>query len=344
MGETGAHPSAEPAAEPAIAPGFDVHAMALFLDGRHRELRERTRRILSRPQFAYRYGLSRGRYRDLVMRWLRELADEGLGLVGFPAEFGGGNDPAGGVVVFETLAFGDLSLLVKFGVQFGLFGGAIAQLGTRELHVRYLHRVATLRLPGCFALTETGHGSNARDSQTSARYDPRARRFILRTPDDSARKDYIGNAAVHGREAVVFAQLEVGGQPRGVHALLVPIRDAAGRSRPGVRIEDCGEKLGLNGVDNGRLWFDDVHVPREALLDRFGGVAEDGTYASSIQDPSARFFAMLGALVQGRVSIAAAAVSATKSALTIAVRYGEHRRQFGPPGGEETPIALGADG
>ena len=58
----------------------------------------------------------------------------------------------------------------------------------------------------------------------------------------------------------------------GVHALVVPIRDQAGRVCPGVRIEDCGEKLGLNGVDNGRIWFDNVRVPREALLNRYGDV------------------------------------------------------------------------
>jgi acyl-CoA oxidase len=39
---------------------------------------------------------------------------------------------------------------------------------------------------------------------------------------------------------------------------------------PGVRIDDCGEKIGLDGVDNGRLWFDDVEVPWDALLDRHG--------------------------------------------------------------------------
>ena len=39
---------------------------------------------------------------------------------------------------FETLAFGDLSLLVKVGVQFGLFGGAILHLGTERHHERYL--------------------------------------------------------------------------------------------------------------------------------------------------------------------------------------------------------------
>jgi acyl-CoA oxidase len=123
-----------------------------------------------------------------------------------------------------------------------------------------------------------------------------------------------------------------------VHALLVPIRDARGRPRPGVAIEDCGEKMGLNGVDNGRLAFDHVRVPREALLNRFADVDAEGRYTSGIDDPSRRFFTMLGALIQGRVCIAAASVSASKSALTIAIRYANRRRQFGPPDGEEIPL------
>src|SRR5205085_11626979 len=66
----------------------------------------------------------------------------------------------------------------------------------------------------------------------------------------------------------LFRSLITGGERRGVHVLLVPIRDERGRPCRNVRIEDCGHKGGLNGVDNGRLWFDQVRVPREALLDR----------------------------------------------------------------------------
>ena len=90
----------------------------------------------------------------------------------------------------------------------------------------------------------------------------------------------------------------VAGEEHGVHAFVVELRDAEGNLRPGVRIEDCGEKMGLNGVDNGRLWFDNVRVPREALLNRYGEVREDGTYHSSIENPNRRFFTTIGALVR----------------------------------------------
>jgi acyl-CoA oxidase len=247
-------------------------------------------------------------------------------------------DPRANVVAFETLAFGDLSLLVKFGVQFGLWGGAVQQLGTRPHHERYLKPTASLELCGCFAMTEADHGSNVQALETTATYHPDTDEFVLTTPSDGARKDYIGNAACHGHVAAVFAQLIVDGESHGVHVLVVPIRDQDGNVCEGVRIEDCGEKMGLNGVDNGRLWFDHVRVPRDALLNRYGEVRPDGTYHSSIENPNRRFFTTIGALVQGRVCITGASISAAKSALTIAVRYGLRRKQFGPPDGDEIPI------
>jgi acyl-CoA oxidase len=136
---------------------------------------------------------------------------------------------------------------------------------------------------------------------------------------------------------VVFAQLELGGLSYGVHAFVVPVRDERGAPVPGVKIEDNGLKMGLNGVDNGKIWFNQVRVSREELLNRFAQVTSDGKYQSEIQSQSARFFAMIGTLVNGRISMALAANAAAKSALTIALRYAARRRQFGPQkGGQET--------
>jgi acyl-CoA oxidase len=125
-----------------------------------------------------------------------------------------------------------------------------------------------------------------------------------------------------------------------VHALLVPIRDESGDPCDGVRIEDCGAKLGLNGVDNGRLWFDNVRIPRENLLDKLAQVHEDGTYFSPIENPTRRFFTMLGTLIQGRISVGGASISASKVALTIAVRRALERRQFGAPGAEQEALLM----
>src|SRR5690606_13707004 len=163
-----------------------------------------------------------------------------------------------------------LSLMVKMGVQWGLFGGAIQALGTEYHHATYLPGVMSLEIPGRFAMTETGHGSDVQPLRTTATFDPNTDEFVVHTPDDPPRKDYIGNAARDGRLAVVFAQLSTGRQRHGVHALLVPIRDADGTVLPGIRTEDRGRKAGLNGVDNGRVWFTQVRVLRTALLNRYG--------------------------------------------------------------------------
>jgi acyl-CoA oxidase len=322
-----------------------VAAVQRALDGRWHTVREEIR---GRPDFAelrVHPGTDVESYRATIWDMLRRLADEGHAVHGFPTAVGGRGDIGASVVSFEMLAFADLSLQVKSGVQWGLFGGAIQALGNAEQHARFLPGVMDLSLPGCFAMTETGHGSDVQSVHTTATYDPDTGEFVIDTPTESAQKDYIGNAARDGRMAAVFVQLYSGGpgeetQRHGVHAVLVPLRDDDGNVLPGVEITDDGHKEGLNGVDNGRLAFHGVRVPRENLLDRYGTVAEDGTYSSSIESENRRFFTMLGALVRGRVSVSGSAVGAASLAQTIAVRYGEARRQFAAPGGEEEIVVL----
>jgi acyl-CoA oxidase len=309
-----------------------------FLDGPHAEVRARVREWLSMEGNAPRPDLPLEEHRAQVLEWAKDLAARGETASGYPVEYGGRGDIGGYISGFETMAFGDLSLLVKLGVQFGLFGGAVQHLGTERHHERYLQDIAELELPGCFAMTEEGHGSNVQDLRTTATYDAAAGEFVVHTPENSAHKTWIGNAARDGRMAAVFAQLIVGGEERGVHALLVPLRSDEGEVLPGIRIEDCGAKLGLDGVDNGRIWFDHVRIPRENLLDRYATVSEEGVYHSDIESPTKRFFSMLGTLIQGRISVCGAAINASKVALTIAVRHATTRRQFGPPDGEEVTL------
>ena len=89
----------------------------------------------------------------------------------------------------------DLSLMVKAGVQWGLFGGAIENLGTERHHEAYVQKIIDLDLLGCFAMTETGHGSDVQALETTATYDPATQEFVIDSPTRTARKDYIGGAA-----------------------------------------------------------------------------------------------------------------------------------------------------
>ncbi|MFF2573176.1 acyl-CoA dehydrogenase [Streptomyces sp. NPDC058084] len=329
------------AASDSTHPVIDVEALAGLLDGKYAGIRNLVRSNLtvhsSVLEDAERLGVDafRERVRDIV----GEMAGTGQTGMGFPAAYGGGDDIGASVAAFETLAFGDLSVLIKVGVQFGLFGGAILHLGTGRHHDAYLPDIVAGRLMGCFAMTETGHGSNVQALGTVARYDSETHEFVVTTEGDAARKDYIGNAARHAELAVVFAQLEVGGESRGVHALVVPIR-SGGMILPGIEIEDDGRKMGLNGVDNGRIRFEGVRVPREALLNRFADVTPEGAYVSPIDNPNRRFFTMLGTLVQGRVCVGGAGVSVAKVALTLAVKYGVRRRQFPAPSGSGEQLLL----
>ena len=315
--------------DPAVAAGLQK-----VLDGRWADARQRTRDAMT-SDMLNPIGLSMEEHRRHVLDQLSRLASSGLPRMGFREEDGGTGDTGGVLTSFEMVGHLDLSLMVKAGVQWGLFGGAIANLGNSETRKKYLPDVMSLDLLGCFAMTEVGGGSDVQNLETTATYDNATGEFVVHTPTPSAEKAYIGNAARDGRMAAVFAQLithEDGEELRhGVHCLLVPIRDEAGADLPGVTTTDHGHKGGLLGVDNGKIRFDNVRVPREALLDRFGTVDENGRYSSPIDSVGARFFTMLGTLIRGRVSVGAAAGAAARTALAQAVRYSLVRRQFDHP-------------
>lgn len=300
------------------------------LDGPWRAVREQARTQLADDRFTGDPDLDLKAARARVLEQMRVIAGMGYPERGFRPENGGTGDPGGAVTGLEMLAYADLSLWVKSGVQWGLFGGAVENLGT-ERHRDYIKRLISLDLLGCFAMTESGHGSDVAVLETTATYDPATQEFVVDTPTPSARKDYIGGAAEHARMAAVFAQLVTDGKSQGVHCFLVPIRDENGADLPGVTTSDDGRKGGLPGVDNGRIVFDNVRIPRENLLNRYADVAPDGTYTSEIENPSRRFFTTLGTLVRGRVSVGGAAAAGARVALSIAVRYALARRQFADP-------------
>lgn len=318
---------------------FDPAIIQDWLDGNKKDTIDRVKRLLRDPYFEYFYTTDKEAKREDILNKTIALAKQGFGSYAFPLDYGGPEDQGNHLAVFETLAYGDISLMVKFGVQFGLFGGAIFMLGTEKHHRQYLQPMSQADLLGCFAMTETGHGSNVRGLETTATYDADSDSLIIHTPHKTAGKEYIGNA-LHAEMAVVFAQLIVNGKEHGVHAILVIMRDKAGNLMPGIKVEDCGYKIGLNGVDNGMIWFDQVKVPRENLLNKYGNITEDGTYTSPIESPNRRFFTMLGALVAGRISVGLGAINAAKLSLTIAVKYALKRRQFEAGEGEQEVLIM----
>lgn len=317
---------------------FDTKKLTEILDGEQASIIKRVKTVISKPEFAYETSTDTTVYRAKVYEWCKILAKENLGNMAYPKQYGGGENIADYFAIMETLSYHDLSLVIKFGVQFGLWGMSVQSLGTEKHYSKYLKDIGSLKLPGCFAMTETHHGSNVKGLETTATYNHNNQTFTIHTPNATAQKEYIGNAAVHGQMATVFAKLIINDVDYGVNAFIVPLRDTAGNTINGVTIGDCGHKMGLNGVDNGTISFDNVIIPKENMLDRFASVNEKGEFESPIPSDNRRFFTMLGTLVGGRIGIPRSALAAAKSGLAITIRYSDQRRQFGPEGGSEVPI------
>mmetsp|Transcript_17649 Transcript_17649/g.28987 ORF Transcript_17649/g.28987 Transcript_17649/m.28987 type:complete len:690 (-) Transcript_17649:576-2645(-) len=313
--------------QPGLAP-----KITQYIEGEYSPLKARVMEILRDPLFTpAKVEMTKEEHRELCFKQLKKLADNNVFRLRDLKQ-----NPANYFASYAAIAYYDTSLVIKAGVQLSLWGGSILNLGTSYHHNLYLDDIEKCRLPGCFAMTELGHGSNVRGIETEATYDKATQTFVIHTPHEKAIKWWIGNAAVHGLMASVFAILKIDGQDYGVHTFIVPLRDPqTKKTMPGVTIGDCGHKVGLNGVDNGFIMFDHVRIPRQNLLNRFGDVSPDGIYTTPIPDGNRRFGAVVGELTGGRVGLTSGTVAILQLAVSIAIRYAAERKQFGPQAGKD---------
>lgn len=152
-------------------------------------------------------------------------------------------------------------------------------------------------------------------------------------------KWWIGAAAELATMSIVWAQVIIDGESRGVAGFAVPLRDKQTyQVLPGIVIGDCGPKNGLNGIDNGFIQFKNYRVPYDAMLDRFQKIKDSGEFFSEIEDDGKRFAFQFGSLSGGRVAIPNQTTQLSIMALTIALRYSCQRLQFGNPDEPELPI------
>lgn len=239
----------------------------------------------------------------------------------------------------EALFMFDSSLAVKLSLTFRMPSNAITGSG-RDYHYPLVEALSKAEIGGCFALTEVSHGSNAKGMRTTATYLPEKRQFVFHTPDFEAAKCWVGCLGKCATHAILYAMLVSKGTNYGLHSFVVPIRDPKTlKPYPGVFVGDLGEKIGLNGVDNGFVMFNNYHLPKEVALDKLGGVDDNGDYKTPIRDPKKRLGASLGILSGGRVHITGISTFYLLKAIVIAIRYSAVRRQFGPEGSdEETPV------
>jgi acyl-CoA oxidase len=158
-------------------------ALTRILDGRWGDVRAALRAHEDIDRFAPpSEPLTQEEYRAHTTGQLLKLTRENFAPDGLTKGMGGTGNFGASVTAFEMLGHTDLSLLVKAGVQFGLFGGAIANLGTQRHHTAYLPGMLDGTILGCFAMTETGHGSNVQHLETTATYDPSTDELIIHSP------------------------------------------------------------------------------------------------------------------------------------------------------------------
>lgn len=235
---------------------------------------------------------------DLV----RKIADQGyLGAI-IPREYGGaGLDYRTYGLVVEEIGRGDSAMRTVVSVQTSLVCSTILKWGTEEQKQRYLPRLCSGEILGCFGLTEPDTGSDAANQKTRATKVDGGWRI-------NGAKMWI-SLANHAGVALIFAQTDPSKKHKGVACFLV---DTA---QDGFQPSPIEGKMGLWGSDTAQIALDDVFAPDDAILGEVG----DG------------FKVAMTALDSGRFSVAAGCVGICQGCLDESVKYAKERRQFGRP-------------
>ena len=304
----------------------------MIILGDKQEKRDKWFELFKDPVFAPRYNAPLLEHRQDAFKKLKKVIDSKvISVLDFQ------NDPTNIFTAHEFMGQVDPSAGIKMTVQFNLFGGSVLALHT-ERHKYLFPMIDDLRVVGCFCLTELGYGNNAVKMESTVEYDEKTKEFIVNTPTTMSQKYWITNSVNHANYALVFGQTIVKGKNEGVNAFLVKVRDEKMEPMPGVKIIDMGIKMGLNGVDNGALFFKNVRIPRENMMNRFGDVDTNGNFTSETSHIPSRFFKVTERLLSGRLCIASLAMGATRSSLYIGIKYAMQRLGVGATGKSDTPI------
>ncbi|KFQ14038.1 Peroxisomal acyl-coenzyme A oxidase 2, partial [Leptosomus discolor] len=217
-----------------------------------------------------------------------------------------------------------------------VFMRSITVLGSKKQIAKWIPLAVQYQLIGSYAQTELGHGTYLQGLETTAVFDVATQEFILNTPKISAMKWWPGDMGRTATHTMVFAQLYIHGKCYGVHPFIVQIRSLQDHSLcPGITAGDIGPKMNFEHTDNGYLMLQNVHVPRENMLNKFCEVQPDGTYVRQ-GSKKINYFTMTTvriSLISDQVLIP------LMKACTIAIRYSVVRRQSKlKPGEEEAKI------
>jgi glutaryl-CoA dehydrogenase len=227
---------------------------------------------------------------------------KGLGEIGgfgpyIPEEYGGaGLDQISYGLIMQEIERGDSGVRSTSSVQSSLVMYPIWKYGNEEQRMKYLPKLATGEMMGCFGLTEPDHGSNPGGMTTN--FKDKGDHYLL-----NGAKMWISNAPF-ADIAVVWAKNEEGR----IHGLIVE------RGMEGFTTPETHNKWSLRASATGELIFDNVKVPKENLLPGKSGLG-----------------APLGCLDSARYGIAWGAIGAAMDCYDTALRYAKERIQFDKP-------------
>ena len=243
---------------------------------------------------------------------IRRMGSLGLLAPAIPEQYGGpGLDATALCLIVEEVARADAGTSVSIAVQNGLVASPLLRAGTAEQKERWLPRLASGEVLGCYALTEPGVGSDT--AALTTRAVPAEDGWSI-----SGAKQWISNGGFADL-FIVFAR--TGGE--GAHGISAFVTGEAAGLAVGAEIP----KLGLHSSSTVELAFDDVRVGADAML----GPEGEGLKLA------------LATLDGGRITVAAQACGIARAALDLAVRYATDREAFGGPiarfQGVQFPIA-----
>lgn len=240
-------------------------------------------------------------------------------------------------------------------LHMSMFVTTVREQGSDAQRAFWLPKIENWEIIGAYAQTELGHGSNVRGLELQAKWDPKAREFVLNSPALTASKWWNGTLGRTANHAIVVAQLllpdsasftspsegEVQYKSHGPHPFIVQIRTLdTHQPLPRIIVGDIGPKYGYASMDNGYMLFNSFRIPHSALLCRYSRV--DPATGAYTRTEGVNPAIVYGSLTAVRANIVMHARLVLARAVTVAVRYTAIRRQFadrdGAKGAPELPV------
>ena len=238
---------------------------------------------------------------EFPLHLVQRMGDLGFLAGPVPALYGGSEiDYLSYTLISEELGRVDSSVRGFLAVHGSLVTLCIYDWGSEAQKQRYLPRLASGEWIGCYCLTEPNAGSDVASMESTAREAENG--FVI-----SGEKIWITNGGLADL-ALVFASVDRSRRHKGICAFLVET------DTPGfVREPMAGEELGHRSSDHAHITFDEMYVPRNALLGEVGQ----------------GFKVAMSALDHGRLGVAAGAVGRAQACQEASVDFARERRQFG---------------